>query len=73
MQIEALLFVNWIFWMAISAGTILVVGMAELTGGTTRGYRLFMAALLVVFAATTRAVGEKCDTRFRLTVDAQDK
>jgi len=50
MQIEALLFVNWIFWMAISAGTILVVGMTELTGGTTRGYRLFMAALLVVFA-----------------------
>jgi len=51
MQIEALLFVNWIFWMAISAGTILVVGLAELLGGTTRGYRLFMAALLVVFAA----------------------
>lgn len=51
MQIEALLFVNWIFWAALSAGTLLVVGVTELLGGTTRGYRLFMAGLLVVFAA----------------------
>jgi hypothetical protein len=51
MQIEALLFVNWIFWAAISAGTLLVVGLSELAGGTTRGYRLFMAGLLAVFAA----------------------
>jgi hypothetical protein len=51
MQIEALLFVNWIFWAAISAGTLLVVGLTELAGGTTRGYRLFMAGLLAVFAA----------------------
>lgn len=50
MQIEALLFVNWIFWAAISAGTLLVVGLTELAGGTTRGYRLFMAGLLAVFA-----------------------
>lgn len=51
MQIEALFFVNWIFWMAITAGSLLVVGLTELAGGTTRGYRLFMAALLAVFAA----------------------
>lgn len=51
MQIEALLFVNWIFWAGLSAGTVLVVGLTELLGGTTRGYRLFMAWLLVVLAA----------------------
>lgn len=51
MQIEAILFVNWIFWAALSAGTLLVVGITERLGGTTRGYRLFMAWLLVVFAA----------------------
>ncbi|MGH2386043.1 MAG: hypothetical protein ACRDGB_13485, partial [Candidatus Limnocylindria bacterium] len=50
MRIEALLFVNWIFWAGLSAGTLLVVGLAELLGGTTRGYRLFMAWLLVVLA-----------------------
>jgi hypothetical protein len=51
MRIEALLFVNWIFWAGISAGTLLVVGLTERLGGTTRGYRLFMAWMLVVFAA----------------------
>jgi hypothetical protein len=51
MQIDAILFVNWIFWAALSAGTLLVVGVTERLGGTTRGYRLFMAWLLVVFAA----------------------
>jgi hypothetical protein len=51
MSIEAIFFVNWIFWAALSAGTLLVVGLTELFGGTTRGYRLFMAALLAVFAA----------------------
>jgi len=51
MRIEALLFVNWIFWAGLSAGTLLVVGLTELLGGTTRGYRLFMAWMLVVFAA----------------------
>jgi hypothetical protein len=51
MSIDALLFVNWIFWAALSAGTLLVVGLTEVAGGTTRGYRLFMAGLLVVFAA----------------------
>jgi len=55
MQIEALLFVNWIFWAAISAGTLLVVGLTELAGGTTRGYRLFMAGLLAVFAVILMA------------------
>jgi hypothetical protein len=51
MAIEALPFVNWIFWATLSAGTLLVVGLTERLGGTTRGYRLFMAWLLVVFAA----------------------
>lgn len=51
MRIEALLFVNWIFWAGLSAGTLLVVGLTELLGGTTRGYRLLMAWMLVVFAA----------------------
>lgn len=51
MSIEALPFVNWIFWGALGSGTLLVVGATELLGGTTRGYRLFMAGLLAVFAA----------------------
>lgn len=51
MSLAALLFVNWIFWVALTAGTILAVGLIEAVGGTTRGYRLFMAWLLVVFAA----------------------
>lgn len=50
MSLEALPFVNWIFWAALSAGTLLVVGVTELLGGTTIGYRLFMAWLLVAFA-----------------------
>jgi hypothetical protein len=50
-SIEALPFVNWIFWAALSSGSLLVVGLTELLGGTTRGYRLFMAGLLAVFAA----------------------
>ncbi len=51
MSIEALPFVNWIFWAALSAGSLFVVGLTELLGGTTPGYRLFMAWLLVVCAA----------------------
>jgi hypothetical protein len=51
MSIEALPFVNWIFWAALSSGTLLIVGVTEALGGTTRGYRLFMAWMLVVFAA----------------------
>ena len=50
MQLEALPFVNWIFWAALTSGSLLVVGLSELIGGTTRGYRLFMAWLLVAFA-----------------------
>ena len=50
MSIEALPFVNWIFWATLTSGTLLVVGGTELLGGTTRGYRLFMAGLLVVCA-----------------------
>jgi hypothetical protein len=51
MKLSALPFVNWIFWAGLSAGTLLVVGLTELLGGTTRGYRLFMAWILVAFAA----------------------
>lgn len=51
MTIEALPFVNWIFWASLTSGSILVVGVTELLGGTTRGYRLFMAWLLAGFAA----------------------
>jgi hypothetical protein len=51
MSLEALPFVNWIFWAALGGGSLLVVGLTELLGGTTRGYRLFMAWLLAVFAA----------------------
>ena len=51
MRIEAILFVNWIFWAALTSGTLLVVGLTERLGGTTRGYRLFMAWLIVVLAA----------------------
>jgi hypothetical protein len=50
MSIEAIVFVNWIFWATLSAGSLLVVGITELAGGTTRGYRFFMAGLLAVFA-----------------------
>ena len=51
MRIEALPYVNWIFWAALGSGTLLVVGLTEILGGTTRGYRLFMAWLLVLVAA----------------------
>jgi hypothetical protein len=50
MTIEALPFVNWIFWAALGSGSYLVLGGTELLGGTTRGYRLFMAGLLAVAA-----------------------
>jgi hypothetical protein len=51
MTVEALPFVNWIFWAALTSGSLLVVGLTELLGGTTRGYRLLMAWLLAAFAA----------------------
>ena len=50
MSIEALPVVNWSFWTALTAGSLLVVGVTELLGGTTRGYRLFMAGFVVVCA-----------------------
>jgi len=50
MDLEALPFVNWIFWAALTSGSLLVVGGTELLGGTTRGYRLFMAGLLAICA-----------------------
>jgi hypothetical protein len=49
-SIGALPFVNWIFWAALASGTLGVVGLTELLGGTTRGYRLFMAWLLAGLA-----------------------
>jgi hypothetical protein len=51
MSIDALPFVNWIFWAALASGTALVVGLTEALGGTTRGYRLFMAWLGAALAA----------------------
>jgi len=39
----ALPIVNWIFWGALAGGTALAVGLTEWWGGTTSGYRLFMA------------------------------
>jgi len=50
-SIDALPFVNWIFWATITSGSLLVVGGTELFGGTTRGYRLFMAVVMAVCAA----------------------
>jgi hypothetical protein len=49
--IAALPYVNWIFWASLAAGSLLVVGITELTGGTTRGYRLFMAGFVTACAA----------------------
>lgn len=51
MSVDALPFVNWAFWQALAAGTLLVVGLTEVLGGTTRGYRLFMAWLVAALAA----------------------
>ncbi|TMB84148.1 MAG: hypothetical protein E6J39_04795 [Chloroflexi bacterium] len=53
--IAALPYVNWIFWAALAAGSLLVVGVTELMGGTTRGYRLFMAGMVAVCAAVLLA------------------
>jgi len=49
-SIQALPFVNWIFWGALAGGTLLAVGVTEWLGGTTRGYRLFMAVAVLVGA-----------------------
>ena len=51
MAIAALPYVNWIFWAALAAGCLLVVGGTELAGGTTRGYRLFMAGFVTACVA----------------------
>ena len=51
MSIEALPFVNLDLLAALGAGTLLVVGLAEVTGGTTTGYRLLMAWLVLACAA----------------------
>jgi len=49
-SLEALPFVNWIFWGALAGGTLLAVGVTEWLGGTTRGYRLFMAVAVLLAA-----------------------
>lgn len=51
MAIAALPYVNWIFWAALAAGCLLIVGGTELAGGTTRGYRLFMAGFVTACVA----------------------
>lgn len=48
---EALPLVNWLFWASLTGGTAGVVGLSEVMGGTTRGYRLFMAFVIAAFAA----------------------
>jgi hypothetical protein len=50
-SVAALPYVNWIFWAALSSGSLLVVGLTEALGGTTRGYRLFMAGFAAVCVA----------------------
>jgi hypothetical protein len=56
-SVEALPYVNWIFWGALAGGTLLAIGLTEWRGGTTRGYRLFMAWSILV-AAVIWAVSE---------------
>jgi hypothetical protein len=48
--IAALPFVNWIFWGTIAGGTLLAVGLTQWLGGTTLGYRRFMAATIAIGA-----------------------
>ena len=47
---EALPLVNWLFWAALTSGTVGVLALTELLGGTTRGYRLFMAFVATAFS-----------------------
>lgn len=49
--VEALPFVNWIFWGTLAGGTLLAVGLTQWLGGTTLGYRRFMAATVAIGAA----------------------
>ncbi|MFN2484407.1 MAG: hypothetical protein ABR509_05650 [Candidatus Limnocylindria bacterium] len=60
--LDALPYVNWLFWAMLSAGTLAVVALTELLGGTTRGYRLFMSwfvlATAVVLVVSGFAVPE---------------
>jgi hypothetical protein len=46
----ALPFVNWIFWGTLAGGTLLAVGLTQWLGGTTLGYRRFMAATVAIGA-----------------------
>jgi len=48
--LAALPFVNWIFWATLTSGTLLAVGLTQWRGGTTVGYRRFMAATVAVCA-----------------------
>lgn len=43
-------FVNWIFWATLSGGTLLMLGLTEWRGGTSQGYRKFMAVTVAVCA-----------------------
>jgi hypothetical protein len=49
-SLSALPYVNWIFWGTLAGGTLLAMGLTEWRGGTTRGYRLFMAGTVLVAA-----------------------
>jgi hypothetical protein len=50
LAVEALPFVNWIFWGTLAGGTLLAVGLTQWLGGTTIGYRRFMAATIAIGA-----------------------
>ena len=58
--IDALPYVNWLFWAMLAGGTLGIISLTELLGGTTRGYRIFMswfvAAAAIVLAASGLAV-----------------
>jgi hypothetical protein len=50
MAVDALRSVNWLFWASLAGGTLGAVALVELLGGTTRGYRLFMAFVAAALA-----------------------
>ena len=72
----ALPFVNWIFWASLAGGTVLAVGLTQWLGGTTIGYRRFMAATVAIGAgiwllselSVTPSVGDAWSTVRRALV-----
>ncbi len=48
--VDPLPFANWIFWGALAGGTLFAVGLTQWLGGTTVGYRRFMAATVAICA-----------------------